>query len=568
MYKKHNLSLITIMFVCGSVISSQSFSAIKIGNNNRSYSNAYNQVSSLRQQQEYMDATQQIATTQSATDSLPVRVADSSLAEQIINNTSASVTMDTLNACSMIYPNGKFEWAKPQSGIKAGSGNQCVSVVELRTLDKNTGAEVVLATTTLSAGDSMNCNIEEFPKSGYFETLSSYELPADREPTIEEVEKVMNAEQKQNAGFKIAAGAIIGGLAGNLLAKKDAGDTKLLGTGKEQLKATALGMLGAGGVMAASSYSGKVAGDTIQSTAINAAAGMVVGNMAASGSDSGGVLKIEKCKIDGKEYDCVPGVLQKTEDLTGGGFLIVNSLEGVSKYLECTTKESEIKCVPSSYNITDIKVAGFEKEKSFSDSLTKARQESGATCYKMVGENTDNFEKVNCVTANEIYYKITAKKATDSKQVYAVLYEANLLSRKAFGHDKDDLKDDDIKSPSKVKFYYRNSSGEVDSLINEYEDAEKRASIEFKPQSKSADDGAMVDLSNEARKKGTLAGAGVGAAMGGLSGYKGAKAEVTDRWTEAVRLYKDSLSNVYCATGTRYLSQYNDVVTIEPMKTE
>ncbi|MBR5354817.1 MAG: hypothetical protein IK122_01675, partial [Alphaproteobacteria bacterium] len=61
-------------------------------------------------------------------------------------------------------------------------------------------------------------------------------------------------------------------------------------------------------------------------------------------------------------------------------------------------------------------------------------------------------------------------------------------------------------------------------------------------------------------------GAGVGGAMGGFAGYQGAKSEVTDRWTAAVREYEDSLSNFVCMTGTRYLGKYNDYIEIPDMK--
>ena len=111
--------------------------------------------------------------------------------------------------------------------------------------------------------------------------------------------------------MKIAAGAIIAGVAGNLLAKQDTsktGDSKIpLGTGKTQLLDTAVGAATGAGIMAVSSYTGKVAGDTIKSTAVNAASGMLIGNMMAGANGGDSVITTTKCSVNGIEHDCVVG---------------------------------------------------------------------------------------------------------------------------------------------------------------------------------------------------------------------------------------------------------------------
>ncbi|MCQ2574775.1 MAG: hypothetical protein MJ156_01560 [Alphaproteobacteria bacterium] len=286
----YKFSLIPGMIAC-MMFENPAICAIK--NTSRAhYAEAYNQVNAVRQQQEYYDNQPALTTTTSATPDLPVRVANKELAAQILNNSAEDIDFNTLDSCAMIYPSGKFEWNVPESGLKARTQDQCVAVVELRSATDNT----VLATTTLAAGDSMKCNIDSFPEANILQAAGRISFPADKEPTLEDVEKVMNEEQKQNAGLKIAATAIIGGIAANMLSPKEAGDTKLLGTGKQQLIGTALGAAGAAGVAAASSYSGKVAGDTIQSVAVNATAGMVVGNMTAGASGNDSTIKITKCK--------------------------------------------------------------------------------------------------------------------------------------------------------------------------------------------------------------------------------------------------------------------------------
>ena len=54
--------------------------------------------------------------------------------------------------------------------------------------------------------------------------------------------------------------------------------------------------------------------------------------------------------------------------------------------------------------------------------------------------------------------------------------------------------------------------------------------------------------------------------MGALSGAAGADAAIQERWTAAVREYKDSLSHVSCSTGVRYLAPYNTVIVLPEMK--
>ena len=88
---------------------------------------------------------------------------------------------------------------------------------------------------------------------------------------------------------------------------------------------------------------------------------------------------------------------------------------------------------------------------------------------------------------------------------------------------------------------------------------------DFYPMYRNAQDGNLIDFGNKARLKSTLTGAGIGGAMGAFSGYQGAKKDVEERWVTEVRKYKDSLSKVYCGTGARFLSQYNDIVTIPAM---
>ena len=134
----------------------------------------------------------------------------------------------------------------------------------------------------------------------------------------------------------------------------------------------------------------------------------------------------------------------------------------------------------------------------------------------------------------------------------------NTKLNKAFGYKTwDELKS---KNP---KIYKRYVGGGVGDLI-ENEDALNN----FKPSFRDADDGALIDLSNQARAKGTIVGTAAGGALGGFAGYQGAQTEVSERWVSALREYEDSLSNFVCFTGGRFLSKYNDYADIPALKVE
>lgn len=562
------------------------------------YASAYNQVNAVRQQAAYMEEQQYLATTASATDTLPVAVDDPELARSIMNNTSTMVSAVDLDNCSMIYPNGVFKWGVPESGIRKTPAQQCIAVVELRDANSNN----VLATTTLAAGDSLKCNIDSFPEAGWQNALGQVELPADEAPTMADAEAALNQEQKQNAGIKIAAAALVGGLAGNFLGPKEAGNNKMLGTGKGQLTGTAIGAVSAAGIMAASTYSGKVAGDTIKSTAVNAAAGAVVGNMAAGASGGEAVLEIKKCKIkpagsastgtDAQskdasssqseiELDCIPGKLRKsgeselyryTQDATE--VHVINYKGEVRTItLNAGTINDEYTNKPSDF-LTNMYIGGKAKSE-----MKNTDWENLSVCYRYNPEADKNEPKWSYVSSNctgkqndpNVFYIIDSGNMGQDIRAYAV-FDTH-ISDKMFGWKLSDWEGFQQQyQPS--AYYQRNSDGSVGSFI-EYRIAidkttnqevqNKSDQLNFRPVGRDAEDGGLVDMTNKARMKGTLTGAGVGGALGGFTGYQGAKQEVIERWEAATREYNDSLTNFYCATGKRFLSSYNSYAEIPSM---
>lgn len=544
------ISLFSAILACVSTVPVDA--AVKTKNSNRSYAGAYQQLNAMYGQQAY--ATDP---TTAAVANLPVMVTDEKLANSIVNNEVGAPSISDLEACKMIYVNGDFKWGTPEYGINRDP--QCIAVVELR--DANTNA--VLASTTVGAGQSIKCNIDSFPGGSYnMSALSRVELPADAAPTMEDVVAVMNEEQKQNAGLKIAAGAIIAGVAGNLLAKQDTSKTNdgkiPLGTGKTQLLDTAVGAATGAGIMAASSYSGKVAGDTIKSTAVNAASGMLIGNMMAGANGGDSVIATTKCSVNGIEHDCVVGNYETYgEEIRSkdGVFYIVkpdgSGLKMCNSENICTTPNQNKR-------IGNIVIKTESGQKTL-DEYKKDKDVS--SIERWIPSKTgkmNEFEEDTSQTGNDdMYFKIvSAQEIKNTEHAYAVFENTKL--NKAFGYKTwDELKS---KNP---KIYKRYVGGGVGDLI-ENEDALNN----FKPSFRDADDGALIDLSNQARAKGTIVGTAAGGALGGFAGYQGAQTEVSERWVSALREYEDSLSNFVCFTGGRFLSKYNDYADIPALKVE
>ncbi len=579
------ISLFSAILAC--VANTPVDAAVKTKNYNRSYANAYNQVASIQQQQAYYDATATNVTTASQATNLPVMVDDKNLADAIINNTSDSVNMSDLEMCSMIYPNGQFKWSIPESGVRMNQIPQCVAIVELRDANTNT----VLAVTTVGAGDSMRCNVDMFPQSGLLPAIEKVEVPNDVPPTMADVERVMNEEQKQNAGIKIAAAAIISGVAGNMLAPKNYGDTKLMGTSKTQLMDTAVGAVTGAGIMAASTYSGKVAGDTIKSTAVNATAGMLVGNMAAGMSGGGGVLNITKCTPQGEnsERDCIVGNLatkgtpyEYSDDVSKRVYLINRQGDTISckRNNEDTQTEGVFNDCHSASRLLNIKLNAPNDLIDFAEARDKDQSKFSyiTETYVPIDNNPSKLKMETSSSSNGSYFIIAyADSVSSFVRAYAV-YNHN-IKKPAFGYSVSEFG----KNPDLTGYtvYARNNDGSVGRLLYQPGESakdtkdtkessdkkeENKKEYEFQPIAKDAEDGGLIDINNEARAKATMIGTATGGALGGLAGYQGAKTELEQRWVEAVRTYNDSLSNFVCMTGGRFLAKYNDYVEIPDLK--
>ena len=481
------------------------------------------------------------------------------------NGETISVSNEEFDRCASIYPGGVFDWATPTAGTKSGGGATCVALVEMRSYkNPNSTTYTVLANDYVAAGDSVKCNIDYFRNL----TLAGREFvyPADNPPTIADVESVMAQEQKSNAGFKILGAALVGGIGGNLLGKAELGNDSMLGVGPDKLKATAIGAGAAAALMTASTQSNDYkTGTVILSTGVNAAAGAVAGNLAATGDD---VLKIADCPDTGtlKGKKCLYGVVERKNNTSNNGDADNKPKSGYTWYYNLTN-HNMVECKDdetNSCNSISLSNVKFDGEKCETECKSDIKVDKCQTCLKTKFYDSDKYKicnktmvkKADPVTCKETdsseYIKIV--KGTPAGRRVPAMIEFNEPD-KLFGYKYADWSKLKTEKYGKATVY--NARGDKDESLSV---------TDFYPSLQSADDGAVVDFENRARTKSTLVGAGGGATLGAIAGAAGADSAITERWTTAVREYEDSLGNILCSTGDRFLAKYNDIAIIPAMK--
>ncbi len=470
----------------------------------------------------------------------PITTSGATVAE----TTATPEEMVALQRCSEIYPNGEFAWENADLGIRNRNKSTCVARVELRMIKGTT--DVLLASGNLSAGDSINCNISDFPESSYTMDAGSVVFPADEAPTEEDVINLMNEEQKKNAGLKIAAGTIIAAIGGNAAGKSDVNNDAIFGTNKEKINSTVLSGLAGAAIMTGNVYGGKVAGDVILSTGVNAAAGAIVGNMAATGDS---VLRIEKCTLpDNSETKCLWGVIQESKILANTQTAFYDTKE--HQAIVCDGAEAPFKnCSPTALvkmEISDGKYIDTMKSNDYKAALDQIKSTDKYSFSN--GEiNPDGF-------GTFVKLKSAAIPTSASPAMIANFEDS------AFGKKMDDWSEWKEKNKS-ATIYAREYDGDAGASI-------QNALDNFFPLTLDADDGKIIDLSNKARIQSTAIGGTAGGALGGFTAYQGAVDEIADRFNSATRAYKDSLQKFYCATGKRPLGSYNETILIPAMPVE
>lgn len=558
----------------------QASAAVRVKNGARSYAGAYQQVNDLRAQEDYYrNQYANIQTPSSATVTnqagvavtLPVSVSNPELASQIADQDPATSHMYAqLENCARIYPDGEFAWTTPTAGAGIGGASTCTARIELRALNANRdGSDLVLAYGNVAAGSSIKCNISDFPEVNYTNSVSEYVFPADREPTMDDVISVMNSEQKQMAGLKIAAGAIIGGVGGNIAGKNEVGNDGLLGTGKDKMQSSVIGAVLGAGIAAGSAYTGKVTGDTILSAGVNAAAGGVIGNIMASGES---VLRIENCKLDDRDTKCLWGWIVLSEEFPGLSDEILNCVSnsasssknayynietGAVRVCECTS--DKLTCNPA--DLVSIHLVAYDNKDlstAKTDLFKKIKYDPDTNAYHL-SEDGKMMEVGGNANADNIWALISSARKVSGVPIQAMI---EYTDDKFFGAKERDwqkFRSDNLNN-SNIVIYGRNARGQAGTLVSE-----NYSLKDFSPMYLDATDGGIVDISNKARLKSTVTGAGVGGVLGGISGYAGAQQDIENRWLEAIRDYKDSKQKVVCFSGRRFMGFYNDEINIPQM---
>ncbi len=470
------------------------------------------------------------------------------------NNPSAGVTQEQLSACAAIYPTGSWAWDTPTSGDSSQAG--CVADVEMRVVQGTD--DIVVARARIAPGGSIKCNISSFPESGYTTEAGTVTFPADKEPTMDDVIVVMNKEQKQNAGMKIAAATIIGGLAGNFVGQNDPGKSGALGTSDDKVSKTLIGATALGGLTAVSTQSGKVGGDTIMGATVNAIGGGLIGNISGIGNP---VLLIRKCK----DTDCLYGYVSKNTPICNND---INCKEG-------HTKDAFIGSNGSTKIICNRKQDATSNEEIFDNCITTYFEywalAGDINQYKKQEEiikaiDRGTFKKFclkngvmksvgsGACEEDESFYRLeSAQEQTKKESAVIINWNTKLDKNSDFKTWRRENE-----NSGTVEIRYRYKEGTIGQSVS----ADNYTVHDFTALTQDATDGSIIDFNNKARQGATLTGAGVGAGLGGFSSYQGAKTDIKNRWVAEVQAYKDSLTKFYCATGTRYLSQYNETLVI------
>lgn len=530
-------SIVSLLCVC-CVCSAEA--ALRVGNSGTGRGGTYTAVQSQVATETPASQQEIIATAKTSKDlGLSVRVADMELARQIAaNNPNAGITSAQLDACAAIYPMGAFAWDTPTSGNQSVTG--CVADVEMRMV--NGTDDIVLASARVAAGDVIKCNISNFPQSGYTTNAGSIIFPADREPTMDEVIATMNKEQKQNAGMKIAAATIIGGLGGNFVGQNDPGTGGSLGTSSDKMTKTAIGAIALGGLTAISTQSGKVGGDVIMGATVNAIGGGLIGNISGIGD---AVLLTRKCE----GTDCLYGYVAKNTELGGtqAGFLGT-----MNHFVRCNVVNGGFNsCGSVHFEHWSLSGVGDNYTKS-EDLQRNLASNTTIPKYCLIGSEIKP-ATLGC-DGGEIFYQMTSAEQQGNPQAAVIVgWNAVLKTNADFKQWRRNAKNPDIR--------FRYNDGTIGQPVSKSDFSAR----DFVALTQDATDGAIIDLNNSARTNATLTGAGVGAGLGGFSAYQGATTDVENRWVAEVQAYKDSMTKIYCATGKRYLSQYNEVAIIPAM---
>ena len=313
----------------------------------------------------------------------------------------------------------------------------------------------------------------------------------------------------------------------------------------------------------------------------DAAAGAVVGNIVASGDS---VLRIEACTVDGIDQKCLWGYYENRTALPVGAVAYV-SVKNPRDFKVCYQKnpsDTNQTCEYMDLNITNATIAGYTKSEKYTDADgTEQERQVFAQSNRSTGGRIDietifaqdqfkdatdkacyKYNKMGPWTSDcdDAWVKLDGTIQRVTNRPPAMVVD---VKDRGMGWKRSNWRDF-VSQYGNHKIVGRTGNGVASNLDNTGK-PKQLSDGNFTPLYQDSEDGGIIDLSNKARLKGTLTGAGVGGGMGAFAGYQGAQQDIEERWVTAVREYKDSLQKVYCATGNRFLSHYNDTVIIPHM---
>ena len=484
------------------------------------------------------------AATDAAVAALPVRVANMDLARDIATGRGEfNVGMAQLDSCAMIFPNGRFAWDRPNAGINAGNNITCVAEVEMRQIHGN--SDIILARAMVAAGDAIDCNIGQFPEGGLTNAVSNVLFPMDTEPTLEYVRRRMDQEQRRNTTSMTVTSAIVGGVGGYLL---NVGDNRWAST----IGGAAVG----GGVGLAGAQAGHVGGNVIMGAAVNAAAGGLIGNISGIG---GSTLMVEPCKHNGTNTRCLVGYVDRGTNFPAGSTAFYNISNGNTRICNPPPPTETGDFVCRAADFLNIQIGGRPLNDILNDMRAGTALEVPEFCLsnnRMVAKGASS-----CETGNTWVQIDSDNLRLSANRINAVCVDWRGVNTKHW---------DDRKTDCDGKIYAFSHDGNVGNRLTVGVDGTTGGapvtSANFFPYLVSASDGAIIDINNRARLGATLWGAGIGGLLGGIAAHQGASEEVIERWLSAVQEYRNSLEQIYCATGTRLLAPYNSVAAIPNMR--
>ena len=530
--------------------------------------------------------------------------------EMIVRSGLTTPSLPDLQNCQMMF-SGMAETVWGDSDVPGVTReNECLTVVQLRTMGANAHQmgpnDRILAVAHVATGSHFLCNIDSFPPSGFTAHVMDVEFPPDAPPTEAQVLEVMNQEQRQNAGMRTAIGAIAGGAAMFMLGSGD--------TAGERVRDVAIGAGVAGGLTAASANMDFVAGQTVMAAGMHAATGAVVGNIAA-GMHGGGRrnLVLNEClDSDGRGtgQQCLWGSVH-----IGGYQLGDANCHGVVAGDDVTTarpaRDGEtcffdplrrIAICDSLITGTPPSVAPranapdrnhFRRATGLSVRAVANRQVNTATELQwnelIAGTPTVTQVSTICFREEEGNFieDTTACPAGSNNgrffQILAAGEPQNMVNAVCGGSRQNAMIQGTNLgggfNPTGVResefnrdtvggtIVARNNQGRITGAEIGWGTDQDTLRQTFTPLTMGAEDGDALDFGNQARFTATVAGAGAGAALGGLGARTEALTAVQLRWVEELERYEAMTRRFYCISGTRFLGDYNMPVIIPQLPT-